>query len=199
MRKAFHIALLLLVVLAGVVSCRGPKRIPRKEMEEIFYLMFLQDQQIKQTQALRKQADTMLVYEGIFEAYGYDTDDYLHSLQYYLEEPEKMEKVMDAVADRLEKESGLTQKAIDLERWRKKLMGIYLLPYDTSRAPKQGPRLVDTLKVRFDGDSVYLHKVLDSLMLLPQDSLIFYRDSLPEPADTLAVPADTLLTQRDSL
>ena len=174
MRKALHIALLL--VLA--VSCRGPETIPRKEMEEIFYLMFLQDQQIKLDYQLRRQTDTTLVYEGIFEAYGYDTDDYLHSLQYYLEEPEKMEKVMDAVADRLERESGLTQKAIDLERWQKKMLGIYRKQLDTTHFPKQGPRPADTLKVRFEGDSVFLHKVLDSLMLVPQDSLIFYRDSL---------------------
>ncbi|MBO4633971.1 MAG: DUF4296 domain-containing protein [Bacteroidales bacterium] len=187
-----RVLLLVLVLLLAAVSCRGPKRIPRDDMEEIFYQMFLQDQQIKQTPKLKKQADTMLVYEGIFESLGYNTDDYLHSLRYYLEEPEKMEKVMGAVASRLDKDVELAKKAVELERWQQKMLAIYRQHPDTTRAPKQGPRIVDTLRVRFEGDSVYLYKPIDSLQLVPQDSLLYFCDSLVFEADTLVSPVDSL-------
>ena len=144
----FHIALLLLLAL----SCRGPRLIEREEMEEIMYQMFLQDQQIKQDNQLQRQADTSLVYEGIFRSMGYNTDDYRFSLDYYLEEPARMEKVM---------------------------LAIYNHRPDTSLRPKPPVRPVDTLHVRFDGDSAYLHKPVDSLQLVPQDSLLYVqKDSL---------------------
>lgn len=186
----------LLLVLA---SCRGPERIPRDEMEEIFYLMFIRDQQLKQDASLRRQADTTLVYEGIFEAFGYDTDDYLHSLNYYLEEPAKMEKIMGNVAARLDKEAGEARKAVELERWQQRMLAIYGQKPDTTHLPKLPPRPVDTLRVRFEGDSVFFHKRVDSLQLVPQDSLLYFCDSLVFETDSLAIPADSLVVPTDSL
>ena len=90
MRKWLHIVLVLMLA----VSC-GPRKIPRDDMEKIMADILLQDQQIKQDHKLRKEADTTLVYEGIFEAYDYDTDDFLYSLEYYLEDPARMEKLKE--------------------------------------------------------------------------------------------------------
>ena len=184
-----HIAFVLLAVLL-VSSCGGPKKIPREDMEEIFYLMFMQDQRIKLDRSLKKQADTTQVYAGILKSMGYNTDDYIYSLNYYLEEPEKMEKVMTGVVERLEKELKVVNKEMELERWRAKMLAIYGHQIDTSLRPMPGPRPVDTLKIRFDGDSAYMHKLIDSLKLIPRDSLIFLRDTVSDShavADTLAV------------
>ena len=102
MKRALLSALCL---LAMAVSCdRGPERIPRGEMEEIMQKILMQDQYIKQHLEVRRQADTMLVYEGIFEQYGYDTDDFLSSLEYYLEDPARMGGSEGAGAGKLEKE-----------------------------------------------------------------------------------------------
>ena len=172
MRRALHIVLALLLVAA----C-GPHRIPSDDMEDIVYRMLVQDQQLRQDPKLRKQADTMLVYEGIFQAYGYNTDDFLFSLEYYLEEPVRMEKVMGNVGDRLEKESKALQKEIDLERWRDKMLKIYGMAPDTTW-PKPPVRPVDTLLVRMGQDTVQLVLPPDSLPEIPKDSLLFVRDSL---------------------
>lgn len=173
--KSWFIALL---ALALVLSCRGPKLIEREEMEQIFYEMLLQDQLVKQNHTLKRQADTSLVYEGIFEAHGYTTDDYLYSLKYYLEEPARMEKVMGNVAQRLDGERKEVRGVLELNRWRERMLAIYAQKPDTSRRPQPPVRPVDTLHVRFAGDSVYLHKEPDSLDLVPKDSLLFVRDSL---------------------
>lgn len=172
MRKVLHIVLAVLLMAA----C-GPHRIPRDDMEDILYRMLVQDQQLKQDMQLRKQADTSLVYEGIFEAYGFTTDDFLYSLEYYLEEPARMEKVMEKVADRLGAEAKELQKEIDLDNWRAKMLRIYKMEPDTTW-PKPPVRPVDTLLVRMGKDTVQLVLPPDSLPEYPQDSLLFVRDSL---------------------
>lgn len=156
MRKWLHIVVLLVVA----VSC-GPRRIPRDDMERIMADILIQDQQIKNDRSLRKQADTSLVYEGIFEAYGYNTDDYLYSVEYYLQDPARMEKIMGAVAENLEKEIKLTGEEVELENWRRRFLDIYRMKVDTTRLPRPRTRPVDTLHVRFDADSVWFYR--DSL------------------------------------
>ena len=89
------------VVLLAALSCEGPKRIPRDKMEEIYVDMFLADQRTRSDLDLRNRADTMLVYEAVFEKYGYDTDDFLYSVDYYLRDPERFAKMAQDVVDRL--------------------------------------------------------------------------------------------------
>lgn len=153
MRKWLHIVLLLVVA----VSC-GPRRIPRDDMERIMTDILIQDQQIKNDRTLRQQADTSLVYEGIFEAYGYNTDDFLYSLEYYMQDPSRMEKIMGEVADALEDEIKIVSKEVELESWRNHLMSIYKMKVDTTRLPRPRIRPVDTLHVRFDADSVWFYR-----------------------------------------
>ena len=165
----------------------------RKELEEAMYLILLQDQQIKQG-ALKQQADTSLVYEGIFQSLGYNTDDFLYSLEYYLEEPARFEKVMENVALRLDKEEALAHAEMDRYNWREALLRIYWMAPDTVSLPQPGPHAVDSLLVRFKGDTVYFAR-RDTFPYYPKDSLLFLRDSLSFVKDTL--PAPTAL--RDSL
>lgn len=144
------------------------------------YQMLVQDQQIKYDQQLRKQADTSLVYEAIFQEYGYDTDDFLYSLEYYLAEPAKFEKIMEKVGDRLDKEVSVVRAEVRQMQWREKLMRIYNMQPDTSRRPLPRVRPVDTLPLRYGGDSLRVVTPWDSLLHVPQDSMLFVsvRDSL---------------------
>ncbi len=167
--------MMLLLLLA--VSC-GPRRISRDNMEEIMYQVLLQDQQIKYDHKLRLQADTCLVYEAIFEEYGYDTDDFLYSLEYYLAEPAKFEKIMERVGDRLDKEVSVVRAEVRQMQWRERLLRIYNMQPDTSRRPQPRVRPVETLPLRFGRDSLRVVTPWDSLLHVPQDSLLFVRDSL---------------------
>ena len=153
MRKLLHIALLVLLVAA----C-GPRKIPRDDMERIMADMLIQDQQIKQDRKLQKQADTSLVYEGIFEQYGYDTDDFIYSVEYYLEDPSRMEKIMGNVAERMEKEAKQAGVEAEQEEWQKKFMKIYQMKVDVNRRPQPPVSAVDTLPVRMQQDSVIFVK-----------------------------------------
>lgn len=175
MKRALHIILVLLLA----ASCLGPRRIPRDEMEDIFYEMLLQEQFVRSDATLRKQMDTLLIYEGIFQKYGYDTDDFLYSLDYYIQEPDRLAKVMGAVADRLTQESTVTTSLIRYETWKDRMMGIWRQKPDTT-----WPRVssvLDSLILQMYGDSIRIRHPRDTMGLdLPADSLLFYH-----PADSL--------------
>ena len=110
MKRFLHIVLVLLVA----VACRGPRVIPKDTMTDIYTDMFLADQMVRDADIPRAQMDTMLLYEAVFEKYGFDTEDYLYSLRYYLKDPERFGKVFENVAKRLEGEVEALKKIVEL-------------------------------------------------------------------------------------
>ena len=152
---------LLIVCLVGLaVSChRGPRRIPRGDMEDIMMQVLLQDQYLKQHSELRRQADTMLVYEGVFESFGYNTDDFLVSLEYYLADPARMEKMMEKVEKRLMVKVQELEKEVQDEAWRKNFLHIWSLTPDKTRLP-QPSSAGDTLYIQFSRDSLVYHPLI---------------------------------------
>lgn len=149
--------LLIVCLLALVVSChKGPRRIPRGDMEDIMMQVLLQDQYLKQHRELRKQADTTLVYEGIFESFGYDTDDFLASLEYYLEDASRMAKIMEKVESRLMVKVKEAEKEVEEDAWRQNFLRIWGLNPNTRSLP-QPSSASDTLYIQFNKDSLVYH------------------------------------------
>lgn len=180
-RRGLYIVCALVALL--LVSCRGPRRIPRSQMKDIFYEMFLQDQIVRSQMDLRHKSDTMLVYEAIFEQHGYTTDDYLYSVRYYIQEPERMAKIMDAVIARFDGDAAAMGRQIRFQTWKDKMMAIWKLQPDTLW-PHPRIRAVDSLYLQYAGDSVLLRVPADSLPFL-KDSLLFAADSLRFESDSL--------------
>ena len=178
MRKFLHIVVLLAAV---AVSCRGPRVIPKDDLTDIYYDMFLLDQQVREDPDLRKQADTTLVYEAVFNKYGYYTDDYLHTLHQYLRDPERFARVLEDVSKRFQDQVSVLDKEIErLDR----LAGFLRV--------KQAP--IDSILSIFGRDSVYV-----GLPRVLRDSSRYgarFRLTEARP-DTLMVPADSL--KADSL
>ena len=147
--RRWHI---LVVISLLAFSCRGPHKIDRDDMVNIYHDMFIQDQQLRIGYSMRR-ADTTLVYEGIFREYGYNTDDYIYSVSQYIKDPDKMAKMMQEVADRLSAEAGEVKRLIAFNAWRDQYMKIYLQEPDTL-GPELPLRAVDSLRVQFIADSV---------------------------------------------
>ena len=216
MKRFLHIVL----VLVAVAACQGPRVIPKDTLTDIYVEMFLADQLVRERNLPHNQMDTMLVYEAVFNKYGYDTDDYLNSVQHYLKDPERFAKVFEEVAKRLEGEVKALDRIIEHEKWvadrlaeKHPLADSILSPFskdavyvglarvarDTSRYPAWF-RLVavqeDTLMVPVD--SAEARKVrkerLDSLAAV-KDSLAAVRDSLAAVKDTLPAGKETLKGQ----
>lgn len=187
MRKYLHILMLLVAALA--VSCRGPRVIPRDKMVDIYCDMLLADQQLRDNNALRRQADTMLVYEAVFNRYGYDTDDYLLSVNHYLADPERYAKILGDVVEKLQSEAGKLEKEIGELDKMDRLLGMKRPPLDSILAP-------------FSKDSLYLglpRVVRDSSRYAGWFRLVAAREDTLSVTDSLSTPSDSLKARPDSV
>lgn len=188
------------VVLALVLfsSCSGEKGkvISRGDLAEIYAEMLMTDQWIANHPELRKKADTSLVYEPILEKYGYTTQDYVLTMDKYMDDPERYSRILRTTGEILDsKLKELQVKKVELQRLeeiRKRLEKVraevskyitYKTHYpDTSR--KEYDHIPDSLTVWVDSNHIYCLE------------LIFSHDSLIDgprlvAVDTVVV-ADTL-------
>lgn len=105
MNRKIYISALLLFFLCPVtcmVSCMREKYIPEETMSDIYYEMYITDQLIRKDRKKKKESDTLLVYEPIFERFGYTSEDYRNSVNHYLLKPEKFEKIFRKTQAKLE-------------------------------------------------------------------------------------------------
>lgn len=103
MKVSARILLAGLAAVLFVAACsNGPKVIPRSKMEKICSDMLLADQWEVLNGIPRFKIDTTLFYEPIFRKYGYTTDDFRASLEYYMRDPIKMSRMMKKIAIQME-------------------------------------------------------------------------------------------------
>ena len=172
MKRFLHIVL----VLVAVAACQNPRIIPKGTLTDIYEDMFLADQLVRERNLPQPQMDTLLVYEAVFNKYGYNTDDYLNSVRYYLKDPERFAKVFDEVNRRLE------AKVKDLDRlieFRQRL--------DERRAETYP--LLDSILTPFSKEAVFV-----GLARVERDSSAY-----PAWFRLTAVQEDTLMMPVDSV
>ena len=95
---------LLMILGALLLSSCSSAPIPKKKMMDIYYEMFTIDRLIADTPELRAQTDSMSVYGGILERYGYTVQDYYDAVDHYLKEPEAFARMMKKVQKRINDE-----------------------------------------------------------------------------------------------
>jgi hypothetical protein len=180
-RRALHIVLVLLAAAA----CQGPRIIPKGTLTDIYEDMFLADQMVREENMQREDLDSLLLYEAVFEKYGYDTDDYLYTVRHNLRDPERFSKVFEAVAKRLEGKIADLDKVIEHQNWVARNMGA------------KRPRL-DSILAPFANESVYV-----GLARVERDSSRYpaWFRLVPVREDTLMISVDSLaaMAARDSL
>lgn len=119
-----HIAAFFAVMMMSV-SCfkKEGEVIPRSTMSKIYADMLVTDQWISANPDVRRIADTSLVYEPLLEKYGYDLDDYLATVDRYMDDPERFSRIfresveiIEKRIDILEKEQERLQKAKEREQ-----------------------------------------------------------------------------------
>ena len=181
MKRFLHIVLVLL----AAVACQRTRIIPRDTLEDIYMDMFLADQVVREENIPHAQMDTTLLYEAVFRKYGYDTDDYLNSVRYYLKDPERFAKVFESVAKRLEGEIDALDKIVQHQAWVANQLG--------AKRPQ-----LDSIMAPFSKESVYVglarvardtsrYPAWFRLMAVHEDTLMVPVDSVKARKDTLAV------------
>ena len=179
MKRFLHIVLVLVVA----VACQGPRVIPKDTLEDIYMDMFLADQRVREENIPLAQMDTLLLYEAIFEKYGFDTDDYLNSVRHYLKDPEHFAKVFENVAKRLEGEVDALDKIIEHQNWVASQMG--------AKRPQ-----LDSILAPFSKESVYV-----GLARVARDTSRYpaWFRLVAAHEDTLMIPVDSLKANKDTL
>lgn len=120
-------AVLMSLLFAG--CSRGPRIIPASKLVDIYADMFMADQWVASNYNARRNADTTLFYEPIFEKYGYTFEDYDASVRHYLEKPDEYAKILkssalklDAQAKRLKKVDESYKNLVKFEPYKERSM-----------------------------------------------------------------------------
>lgn len=208
----------ILLLAALVFSCGKTKVIPRGKFIDIYVDMFVADQWIRDNPDVKRKTDTLKVYEGIFNRYGYTTEDYAKTVRHYMREPDKFVKVMKKVVKRLdarEKETkALIAKLEKMDKFHIKsspvadslLRRFSADSFYVGRPDVIVNRYFDIILGSFDRDTVYSGVemivaadsvlvdtlVVDTLAVLPSG------DSLPLKADLEPVLREPLLMDPDN-
>ena len=120
-----HIFIILTAALLCLYSCREKESIiPKDIMSQIYYDIYMTDEAVDVNYGLRRMADTMRIYEPIFNKYGYTTDDYNRSVDFYLERPDKFEDVFEDTKTMLEKRKAELNSILEAEGKRPRLWSL---------------------------------------------------------------------------
>jgi hypothetical protein len=199
MRKVFlHISALVAVFLLCLAcSSDGVSVIPRSKLAKIYAEMLVMDQWAQSESQLRSVADTSLVYEPIFQKYGYDTEDYTSSVEYYMQDPERFSKILRETIDILDErisELNTLKKAIR----RQKEIESFVTDFDISEfypylSEEPYVHYYDSLTVEADSFKVY------RIVPIEREDTIFDRLVMIIRVDSLALDSlvvDTLVKDK---
>lgn len=120
-----HIFIILTAALLCLSSCMEKESIiPKDIMSQIYYDIYMTDEAVDVNYRLRRMADTMRVYEPIFNRYGYTTEDYNRSVNFYMERPDKFEDVFEETKTMLEKRKAELNSILEAEGKRPRLWSL---------------------------------------------------------------------------
>lgn len=197
----YILPLIAAVIFASCSSKDEAEVIPRAKLADIYVDMFIIDQWISDTPGMRLIADTSLVYEPILEKYGYDKLDYIHSVDFYMNDPERFARILRSSMDKLDKRIVHLQKmkklqeradevAKTLERFKMDHTFEEYFPY---MADEPYVHYYDSLTFEADSLMVYRLVAIETAdTLYDRLQMIVHSDTL-SVCDTVA-PVDTVLT-----
>ena len=157
-RSLTYVLTVLALVVSLAVSCNKDRArvIPRSKLAKIYAEMFITDQWIQNTPNVRTIADTSLVYEPILQKYGFTSEDYQHSVNHYMNDPERFSRILRTTSDILDQKIKdlrvLAQLQAEAKEKAKKFnYGIDLAKLNFSPLPDGRPKnWSDTLKFEWD-------------------------------------------------
>lgn len=114
---------ILLALALCFFSCSDkPRMIPSETLSQIYAQMYVSDQWVMQNPSVRKQLDTALIYDPVFEQFGYTFRDFDYTVKKYLERPDRFIKVFKRTKDLLDKRYAELSEMRDTEKGNAELM-----------------------------------------------------------------------------
>lgn len=141
--------------------------------------MLLVDQWIGIEWSNTRVADTSVVYEQIFEKYGYTSNDYRKSVSYYMEDPDRFAKIFENISNALTTKANIIDKE---QKYREKADSIRNV----------------IISRNFRRAEIFFYKDVLSY----KDSILFYFDSIgivrskPVESDSLFMGPELVIKER---
>ncbi|HNZ46851.1 MAG TPA: DUF4296 domain-containing protein [Bacteroidales bacterium] len=167
---------------------QGTKRIPANDLEQVLREMFLTDVILERSETLKILADSTLVYPPILDKYGYTTEQFMATMNYYSTRPTRFKSMLSRLRKSLDEERTLYNEQLTLKEEQRALVERFnnwlrdsvadkhdlvlkqslkqILPYDPSREQEWS----------VDRDSLYKAQPLRILAVVDTTSR---RDSIP--------------------
>lgn len=192
--KLVRLNILVIAAFAAVlpVSCVKDEAevIPRGQLARIYSEMLVMDQWIQSTPGTRVMADTSRVYEPILEKYGYSSEDYRASVDYYMNDPERFSRIFRSAGEILDKRIEELNRELRLQQARDNLPKIK----SDFKISDFAPYLTDEPYVHYyDSIAVELDSATWTYRLRPVETGDTLYDGVRIIiADTLSVAVDTL-------
>lgn len=199
-----YIPVLLIAALTVFTSCSNGdvKLIPRGKLARIYAEMLATDQWIINNPDFRTVADTSLVYEPILEKYGYDSEDYRHSVDVYMDDPERFSRIFRTSAEILNDEiielKKLKREQEDAAERHKITVMIDMKSFFPYLGEEPYVHYYDSLDVVYDSTATYkimpierADTIYDRIEMIIRIDSLSVADSLPM-ADSIMI-ADTLI------
>lgn len=189
-RALLHIVSAMAVVSVLCLSCQKKGGIiPRATLSKIYAELFVADSWLSMASSEEKyMADTMAFYAPIFKKYGFTTEDYLHSVEYYLNDPKRFSRIMHKTHALLEADIKGFQNELDTEiRNRISKSGRSVMNYNSIF---DDLHFTDRLNLQKDDKGIYVPVEVKADTVFEGPRIIVFADSLhtmPEPPKSLAI------------
>lgn len=168
--RGLHIILAAALLLCLSACGKKDKIIPRSTLEDLYVDLFLADQWLIETPGQSRIADTTMVYEPIFNKYGYTTLDYIASVNHYIRDPKRYARILKRADAKLVARLNVLQALVDEETALKEQLEL-LAGFDPG------------LKLYFD--TVYMRVTKEAGLRFELDSFGRYMPVLPPAPDSL--------------
>lgn len=192
MARACRNIILAVFAVTALVSCSKDIRvIPRDDMAMILHDMFLADAWLaRQGDEIRNFSDSTNFYEPVFKAYGYTSSDFMAAVDYYLNDPERFERIVKITKDQLESELNDVSRSIDEKRAmdeRSRNLAHYSSRYVLYRDALAKLPFLDRVNIQQDSTGRYYPEAGDEEFTYSGPAIIMKGEIVSEdtPADTL--------------
>lgn len=117
MNKGIKIFQILLLAFAVFVFSRCGERILSKDkVADIMYDMFVVDEYAKTYSEVSLAADSILLYQHIFDKYGCTLEDYQRSIRHYLQDEKAFTYILDKATSTAKREASKASKLVGQEK-----------------------------------------------------------------------------------
>lgn len=123
---ALAVALVALLIASG---CRKKGILSKNDVADIMFQMFVADEYAKKYPNVSKAADSLLLYQHIFDRYNCTLDDYRNSIKYYIADEKAYTYILKRAVQTAKDSSAQANKELSRERPRGIVVKIpYLSP-----------------------------------------------------------------------